>query len=76
MDEQDRDPWIDHEFDRKVRETAYFLWESGGRQSGREKEYWFIALDRCLREREADQLIREQPKVAVPDRNPPFVDKI
>ena len=20
MDEQDRDPWIDHEFDRKVRE--------------------------------------------------------
>lgn len=59
MDERSQDRWIDHEFNQKVRETAYFLWEQSGRQSGREKEYWFIALDRCLREREADQLLLE-----------------
>ncbi|HTN62285.1 MAG TPA: DUF2934 domain-containing protein [Devosia sp.] len=68
MDEHAPDRWIDQDFERKVRETAYFLWESDGRQSGREKEYWFIALGRCLREREADQLIREQPKGPIPDR--------
>lgn len=66
MDEQFQDRWIDQDFDRKVRETAYFLWENDGRQDGREKEYWFIALDRCLREREADVLIREQPKEPMP----------
>ena len=59
MNEPSQDQWVDQEFDQKVREAAYFLWEQGGRQSEREKEYWFIALDRCLREREAEQLLRD-----------------
>ncbi|WP_354066430.1 DUF2934 domain-containing protein [Devosia sp. 2618] len=50
---------MDYEFDRKARETAYFLWEQAGCPWGREKEFWFISLDRCLREREADALLRE-----------------
>lgn len=54
----DHDSFINHEFDRKVRETAYFLWEQAGRPWGREQEFWFVALDRCLREREADELLR------------------
>jgi len=55
------DPWIDKDFESSVRDTAYFLWENDGRPQGREKEYWFAALDRCLRQREADQLLREGP---------------
>lgn len=62
MDEQSQDRWIDQDFDRQVRETAYFLWEHAGRPWGREREFWFIALDRCLRERETDRSIREQPE--------------
>lgn len=56
------DPWIDHEFEQSVRETAYFLWEQDGRPEGREQEYWFEALKRCLRERDADALLREPPR--------------
>lgn len=55
------DPWVDAEFDQKVRETAYFLWEDAGRPAGREREFWFEALERCLREREADRLLRAAP---------------
>ena len=55
------DPWIDKEFESRVRDTAYFLWEDDGRPHGREKEYWFNALERCLRQREADRLLLENP---------------
>jgi hypothetical protein len=55
------DPWTDKTFEAQVRDTAYFLWENDGRPSGREKEYWFRALERCLRQREADGLLREAP---------------
>ena len=72
MSDVQHDPWVDPEFDQKVRETAYFLWEEGGRMSGREKEYWFIALDRCLREREADELLKEQSRNIFQDENPNF----
>lgn len=51
------DPWIDRNFEAAVRDTAYFLWESDGRPSGREKEYWFAALEKCLRQREADAML-------------------
>lgn len=44
----------DSDFERTVRDTAYFLWEADGRPSGRDKEYWFTALDKCRRQREAD----------------------
>lgn len=62
----DGDPWIDREFDQKVRETAYFLWDQAGRPWGREQEFWFIALERGLREREADELLQSDP--VAPDK--------
>ena len=55
------DPWTDKEFEARVRDTAYFLWENAGRPHGREKEYWFEALERSLRQREADRLLLENP---------------
>jgi len=55
------DPWVDPLFELRVRETAYFLWEQAGRPVGQEQQYWFEALDRCLRERQADEMIQEQP---------------
>lgn len=55
------DPWIDRNFEAAVRDTAYFLWENDGRPSGREKEYWFAALEKCLRQREADSMLARGP---------------
>lgn len=55
------DPWIDKDFESQVRDTAYFLWENEGRPHGREKDYWFAALDKCLRQRKADKLLRKGP---------------
>lgn len=49
------DPWSDPAFELAVRETAYFLWEQDGKPLGREQEYWFRALERQLRERNADR---------------------
>lgn len=53
------DPWVDPDFEQSVRDTAYFLWEHDGRPIGREQEYWFAALDRCLRQRESDQALNK-----------------
>jgi hypothetical protein len=53
------DPWTDPAFEQAVRDTAYFLWEHDGRPDGREQEYWFAALDRCLRQRECDRALRK-----------------
>lgn len=61
MSEQDVDPWVDPQFEQSVRDTAYFLWEHDGRPSGREQDYWFKALDRCLRQREADRSLAVSP---------------
>ena len=55
------DPWVDPLFEQRVRETAYFLWEQAGRPDGQEQQYWFEALDRCLRERQADDMLQKQP---------------
>lgn len=49
------DPWSNPEFEQAVRDTAYFLWENDGRPEGREQDYWFAALDKCLRQRDADR---------------------
>jgi hypothetical protein len=58
----ERDRWGDPKFEEAVRETAYFLWEQDGRPQGREQEYWYRALERTLRERNADGAIRQQPR--------------
>jgi hypothetical protein len=55
------DPWVDRNFEAAVRDTAYFLWENDGRPLGREKEYWFAALEKCLRQREADAMLTRGP---------------
>ena len=52
---QQRDPWSDPAFELAVRETAYFLWEQDGKPEGRENDYWFRALERQLRQRNADR---------------------
>lgn len=56
------DPFGDPQFEQRVRETAYFLWEQDGRPGGREKDYWFRALERALRERQADKVIGAEPR--------------
>ena len=55
------DPWVDPVFAQSVRDTAYFLWENDGRPQGRENEYWFRALERCLRQRQADDMLLQSP---------------
>ena len=60
-DNQQRDPWSDPAFELAVRETAYFLWEQDGKPEGRENDYWFRALERQLRERNADRDLRDGP---------------
>lgn len=53
------DPWGDPEFEQSVRDTAYFLWEQDGRPQGREQQYWFAALERCLRRRESELALNQ-----------------
>jgi hypothetical protein len=55
------DPWRDPVFEEDVRNTAYFLWEQDGRPQGSEQEYWYRALEQCLRRRNADFDLREEP---------------
>jgi hypothetical protein len=61
-DRPPHDPWSDPAFELAVRETAYFLWEQDGKPFGREQEYWFRALERQLRERNADRDLRNGPQ--------------
>jgi hypothetical protein len=42
-----------------VRDTAYFMWENDNRPDGREKEYWYRALEHHLRQRNLDQGLAE-----------------
>lgn len=59
MSKNSNDPWGDPAFEQAVRDTAYFFWEQEGRPAGREKEYWFRALEKCLRQRECDKALAE-----------------
>ena len=56
------DPWGDPDFEQEVRDTAYFAWEQDGRPDGREQEYWFRALEQCLRRRNADSELQLGPQ--------------
>lgn len=53
-----RQTFGDDEFEQMVRDTAYHLWERDGRPFGGEKYYWFLALEKCLRQRTEEE--REQ----------------
>ncbi len=46
--------WVDEEFEQRVREVAYELWERDGRPENAEKHFWFKALRRCLKEHDED----------------------
>jgi hypothetical protein len=48
------DRWVDPEFEQRVRESAYLLWERSGRPLGEEQRFWFQALERCLQDRQDD----------------------
>jgi hypothetical protein len=52
-----QDPWVDLAFEEAVRNTAYFLWENDGGIHGREQDYWFQALEICLRRRNCDKAL-------------------
>lgn len=56
---QNTDDFIDLDFEQKVRQTAYQLWEADGRPDGREKDYWFQAIER--------EMAARQARVAPPD---------
>jgi hypothetical protein len=45
----------DPDFEQTVREKAYKLWERDGRPEGGEKHYWYLALTKCMRQREEDE---------------------
>lgn len=51
------DPWADPAFEQMVRDTAYFMWEQDGQPSGKEQEYWYAALEKCLRQHHADKAL-------------------
>jgi len=49
------DPWGDPAFEQRVRDTAYFMWEQDGQPNGKEQEYWYAALEKCLRQHDSDK---------------------
>ncbi|WP_449397171.1 DUF2934 domain-containing protein [Devosia riboflavina] len=52
---EDTEKFVDLDFEQRVRQTAYHLWEDNGRPFGDEKKYWFMALERLLAERTDDE---------------------
>jgi len=51
---EDTEKFVDLDFEQRVRQTAYHLWEDSGRPFGEEKKYWFMAMERLLAERTED----------------------
>lgn len=58
---ENTEKFIDLDFEQSVRQAAYHLWEDDGRPEGREKEYWFRAMEQLLAKRAAHQ--DTQPKM-------------
>lgn len=48
---EDTERFVDIDFEQRVRQTAYHLWEDDGRPFGEETKYWFMALERLLEEK-------------------------
>ena len=48
----------DPDFEQIVRENAYERWERDGRPQNSEKHYWYLALAKCLQQREEDERSR------------------
>jgi hypothetical protein len=58
---ESHEPWGDDDFEHQVRVTAYYMWEHDGRPEGREQDFWYRALEQCLRRRNADRDLRQEP---------------
>jgi hypothetical protein len=48
---ENTEKFVDLNFEQKVRQTAYHLWENDGRPEGKETEYWFRAMEQLLADR-------------------------
>jgi hypothetical protein len=59
------------EFEQRVRERAYFLWERAGRPVVRADEFWQQALDEDARVAEEEQRIDEEAQESFPASDPP-----
>lgn len=57
---EDTEKFVDLDFEQRVRQTAYHLWEDDGRPDGREKEYWFKALEKLLADRDTSKVRENQ----------------
>lgn len=49
---ENTEKFVDMDFEQRVRQTAYHLWEDDGRPNGRETDYWFRAMQQLLNERD------------------------
>jgi len=45
----------DDDFEQRIRDTAYYMWEADGRPEGRDQEYWHRAREACLGQLSLDQ---------------------
>jgi hypothetical protein len=57
------EPAPEDDFERRIRDTAYYMWEAEGRPEGRDQEYWHRAREVCLGQSSLD----EQYDAAVDD---------
>jgi len=51
---QDTEKFVDLDFEQRVRQTAYHLWEKDGRPFGQEHDYWFKAIEQEMSARGDD----------------------
>lgn len=51
---EDTEKFVDQAFEQSVRVEAYHLWENAGKPEGREHDFWFLALEKLLAQKDAD----------------------
>ena len=54
---EDTEKFVDMDFEQSVRKAAYHLWEEDGRPFGKEKDYWFLAIEKLMAERADDKVV-------------------
>lgn len=58
---EDTEKFVDMDFEQSVRKAAYHLWEADGRPFGKEKDYWFRAIEKLMAERSHAQPSDTEP---------------
>jgi hypothetical protein len=61
---EDTEKFVDLDFEQRVRQTAYHLWEDDGRPIGEERKYWFLALAQLLSEKAEAQASEAETSLA------------